>query len=156
LLTRHDPGLAPAIRGRRDRWIGEVWPRGRLDGEQQEKPKAWVGATLPRTTRQAGAFSAKEFCGVYESHSGLIALLHRLGFEYHKAEIIPRRLDEAKPKAFIAACEKLLNSLAADAAMVVADAAHPIRARRLLGVAPREVCDPADERAPAHRHSRRG
>ena len=118
------------------------------------QPKAWVGATLPRTTRQAGAFSAKKFCGVYESHAGLIALLHRLGFEYHKPEIIPRRLDEAKPKAFISACEKLLNSLAADAAMVVADAAHPTRARRLLGAAPREVCDPADERAPAHRHSR--
>ena len=110
---------------------------------------------MRRTTRQAGAFSAKEFCGVYESHSGLIALLHRLGFEYHKPETIPRRLNEAKPKAFIAACEKLLNSLAADAAMVVTGAAHPIRARRLLGVAPREVCDPADERAPAHRLSRR-
>jgi hypothetical protein len=87
--------------------FGQEGSTCRLDGEQQEKPKAWIGATLPRTTRQAGAFSAKEFCGVYESHSGLIALLHRLGFEYHTPEIILRRLDEAKPKAFIAACEKL-------------------------------------------------
>ncbi len=50
--------------------------------------KAWVGATLPRSTRHIGAWIAKEFGLVYESRSGLIALLHRLGLEYHKPEVI--------------------------------------------------------------------
>jgi hypothetical protein len=40
--------------------------------------KAWVGAALPRSTRQIGAWIEKEFGLVYESRSGLIALLHRL------------------------------------------------------------------------------
>ncbi|MGO9772773.1 MAG: winged helix-turn-helix domain-containing protein [Roseiarcus sp.] len=72
-----------------------------LSGEQLEKLKAWVGAALLRTTRQVGARIEKEFDVVYEGRSGLIALLHRLGLEYHKSNVIPRKLDEAKQKAFI-------------------------------------------------------
>ena len=58
--------------------------------------KAFVGATLPRSTRQVGAFIEQEFGLVYESRSGLIALLHRLGLEYHKPDIIPRKLNKEK------------------------------------------------------------
>jgi transposase len=32
----------------------------------------------------------------------LIALLHRLGFVYHKPQRVPRKLDEAQQRAFIA------------------------------------------------------
>ena len=39
--------------------------------------KAWVGATLPRSTRHIGAWIAKEFGLVYESRSGLIARVPR-------------------------------------------------------------------------------
>ena len=63
--------------------------------------KAFVGATLPRSTRQVGAFIEQEFGLVYESRSGLIALLHRLGLEYHKPDIIPRKLNKEKQQAFI-------------------------------------------------------
>ena len=48
--------------------------------EQQATLKAWVGETLPRTTREVGAWIEQEFGIVYESRSGLIALLHRLGW----------------------------------------------------------------------------
>lgn len=82
-----------------------------LSGAQQDKLKAWVGVTLPRTTRQVGAYIETEFGVAYESRSGLIALLHRLDLEYHKPEIIPRKLDEAKQSAFIALYENLLSSL---------------------------------------------
>ena len=84
-----------------------------LSGEQQEKLKAWVATALPRTTRQVGAWIENEFGVVYEGRSGLIALLHRLGLEYHKPNVIPRKLDEEKQKAFIEGYEKLLNSLGA-------------------------------------------
>ena len=60
--------------------------------------------------------------------SGLIALLHRLGLDYHKPNVIPRKLDEEKQKAFIASYEKLLNSLADNEAMLFADAVHPTHA----------------------------
>jgi transposase len=56
---------------------------------QEEVLRAFVGATLPRSTRQVGAFIEREFGLVYESRSGLIALLHRLGLEYHKPNVIP-------------------------------------------------------------------
>ena len=45
----------------------------RLSGEQQEKLKAWVGARLPRSTRQIGAGIEAQFGLVYEGRSGLIA-----------------------------------------------------------------------------------
>ncbi len=104
-----------------------------LSGEQRDELKAWVGATLPRTTRQVGAYIAKEFGVAYESRSGLITLLHRLGLEYHKPEVIPRKLDEAKQKAFIASYENLLNSLGPDEAVLFADAVHPTHAAHPVG-----------------------
>ena len=98
---------------------------------------------LPRREGQAGYSSfwqkghdariEKEFGLVYEARSGLIALLHRLGLEYHKPNVIPRKLHEEKQKAFIESCEKLLNSLGDDEAVLFADAVHPTHAARPVG-----------------------
>ena len=52
------------------------------------------------------------------------------GLEYHKPNIIPRKLDEEKQKAFIESYEKLLNSLGDDEAVLIADAVHPTHAAR--------------------------
>jgi transposase len=105
----------------------------KMSAEQAEALKAWVSATLPRSTRQVGAFIAKEFGLVYESRSGLIALLHRLGMEYHKPEVISRKLDEKTQKAFIAGYEKLLNSMGPDEVALFMDAVHPTHAARPVG-----------------------
>ena len=55
----------------------------------------------------------------------MIALLHRLGFDYRKPRKAPRNLDEARRKAFIAGYEKLLNTMGIDEAVVLVDAVHP-------------------------------
>ena len=60
-------------------------------------------------------------------------MLHRLGLEYHKPNVIPRKLDEGKQKAFIEGYEKLLNSLGDDEAVLFADAVHPTHAARPVG-----------------------
>src|SRR5882672_3732741 len=104
-----------------------------MSGEQQEKLKAWVAVALPRSTRQIGAWIEKEFGLVYAGRSGLIALLHRLGLEYHKPHVIPAKVDEDKQKAFIEDYEKLLNSLGDDEAVLFADAVHPTHAARPAG-----------------------
>ena len=104
-----------------------------LSVQQEDDLKAWVGAALPRSTRQIGAWIEKEFGLVYESRSGLIALLHRLGLEYHKPDIIPRKLDKEKQQAFIESYDKLLNSLGDDEAVLFADAVHPTHAARPAG-----------------------
>jgi transposase len=104
-----------------------------LSAAQEDALKAFVSATLPRSTRQVGAFIEREFGLVYESRSGLIALLHRLGLEYHKPTVIARKLDKDKQKAFIERYEKLLNSLGDDEAVLFADAVHPTHAARPAG-----------------------
>ena len=104
-----------------------------LSDERQAELVAWVKSTAPRSTRQIGAWIARE-CGVeYESRSGLVALLHRLGLVYRKPEVVPRHLDEAKQRAFIALYEKRMNSLSADEAVVFVDAVHPTHAARAAG-----------------------
>src|SRR5215213_10263842 len=50
----------------------------RLTADQQEKLKAWVAETLPRTTCHVGAWIEAAFGIEYQTRSGLIALLHRL------------------------------------------------------------------------------
>ena len=104
-----------------------------LSKAQEEALVAWISHSLPRSTRQVGAYIESELGVVYESRSGLIALLHRLGLEYKKPETIGRRLDAHKQQGFITAYEKLLNSLGPDEAVVFADAVHPTHATRAVG-----------------------
>ena len=59
--------------------------------------------------------------------------MHRLGLEYHTPDVIPRKLDEEKQKAFIESYDKLLNSLTDNEAVVFADAVHPTHAARPAG-----------------------
>jgi transposase len=69
----------------------------RLSEAQQAKLKAWIAETLPRTTREVGAWIESE-CGItYESRSGLIALLHRLDMEHRKPKAVSSKLDPDKP-----------------------------------------------------------
>jgi len=104
-----------------------------LSVAQEEALKVFVSATLPPSTRHVGAWIEQEFGLVYQSRSGLIALLHRLGLEYHKPNVIARKLDEDKQRDFIESYEKLLNSLSEDEAVLFADAVHPTHAARPAG-----------------------
>jgi transposase len=106
---------------------------GLLSRTQEEMLKAYVAAALPRTTRQVGAYIAREFDVVYESRAGLIKLLHRLELEYHKPEVIGRKLDAEKQRAFIETYNDLLNSLGPDEAALFVDAVHPTHAARPVG-----------------------
>jgi len=112
----------------------------RLTDEQQDRLRTWITATLPRGTREIGAWIERE-CGVeYQGRSGLVALLHRLGIEYRKPTAISRKLDPAKQATFIKKYEDLLNQLPADEAVMFGDAVHPTHAVRPVGCwAPKEV-----------------
>lgn len=111
-----------------------------LTMEQQEKLKLWVGDALPRTTREVGAWITQEFGIVYESRSGLVTLLHRLGLEHRKPQSVSRKLDPARQKAFIDAYNALLNGLPDDEAVMFADAVHPTHGARPVGCwAPKDV-----------------
>jgi transposase len=104
-----------------------------LSEAQQEKLKAWITETLPRSTREIGAWIEREFGIAYQGRSGLIALLHRLGMEHRKPKAVSRKLDPAKQAAFIKAYEDLLNHLDDDEAVLFGDAVHPTHAVRPVG-----------------------
>ena len=105
----------------------------RLSCEQQDKLKAWITETLPRSTRAIGAWIEQE-CGIeYQGRSGLIALLHRLGMEHRKPKTVSRKLDPEKQAAFIKAYEDLLNHMGDDEAVLFGDAVHPTHAVRPVG-----------------------
>ena len=102
----------------------------RLSEAQQGKLKAWIATTLPRTTREVGAWIESE-CGItYESRSGLIALLHRLDMEHRKPKAASSKLDPDKQAAFINGYEHLLNHIGDDEAVLFADAVLPTHAVR--------------------------
>src|ERR1700688_1112033 len=111
-----------------------------LTAEQRDRLTAWITEALPRTSREIGAWIAREYGLEYEGRSGLIALLHRLGMEHRKPTAISRKLDPAKQATFIKAHHALMNRLSADEAVIFADAVHPTHAVRPVGCwAPKEV-----------------
>ena len=112
----------------------------RLSPEQQERLKTWIAKTLPRTTREVGAWIAQECGAGYESRSGLVALLHRRGMEHRKPKAISRKLAPEKQAAFVKKYEDLLNQLSADEAAIFGDAVHPTHAVRPVGCwAPKNI-----------------
>ena len=129
----------------------------RLSDERQNKLKAWITETLPRSTRAIGAWIEKE-CGIeYQGRSGLIALLHRLGMEHRKPKAVSRKLDPEKQAAFIKAYEDLLKHMGADEALLFGDAVHPthaVQAGRLLGAEGHQGGRGADQRSPTPEYSR--
>jgi transposase len=105
----------------------------RLSATQSEQLRIWVVDTLPGTARQVGAYILATFGITYESRSGLIKLLHRLGLEHRKPRTIARKLDPARQAAFIATYGNLLNHLQDDEAVLFADAVHPVHAAQPAG-----------------------
>ena len=112
----------------------------RMPDEQQEKLKAWISETLPRTTREVGAWIKSEFGISYQSRSGLVALLHRLGMEHRKPVSVSSKLDETKQKEFIETYQEMQDKLPEDEVVLFADAVHPTHAARPTGCwAPKET-----------------
>ena len=73
----------------------------------------YVSESLPRSVREMAVFLNQRFGVVYESRSGLIALLHRLGFVYKRPRTIGRGIRVDDQQAFIGEYEKLLGEIAA-------------------------------------------
>ncbi len=112
--------------------FGHEGSSGRLSREQEKALSAWVDAHCPRSIRKIGAFLQRTFRVSY-SRSGLIALLHRLGFLYRKPEAMPRGLNDARQQAFIDGYENLLNTMGLDEAVAFVDAVHPTHQVRPVG-----------------------
>ena len=104
-----------------------------LSAVQQQQLAAWVAATLPRTTREIGAWLEGEFGISYKGRSGLIKLLHRLGMEHRRPQAVSAKLDPDRQQRFIDLYNNLLNSLGDDEAVMFGDAVHPTHCPRPVG-----------------------
>ena len=104
-----------------------------LSVEGQDRLRTWVGDHLPRSTREVGAWIEQQFGRTFESRSGLIKLLHRLGFEHRKPAPVACKMDPGKQRAFIAHYENLLNHLPADETVMFIDAVHPVHGAKPVG-----------------------
>jgi len=104
-----------------------------LSAEQRADLAEWVAETAPRSTPEVSAWIANRFGVIYESRSGLAALLHRLGFDYRRPKAIARKMDVQKQRAFIASYESVLNGLADDEMVMFADAVHPTYGAQPVG-----------------------
>ena len=104
-----------------------------LTPAQEAALKEWVTQTLPRSTREVGAWIEAN-CGVsYASRSGLIELLHRLGFEHRRPQAVSSKMDAARQRRFIAEYEALLNGLLDDEMVMFGDAVHPVHGAQPVG-----------------------
>jgi len=112
--------------------FGHEGSSSHLSHEQEIALSDWIDAHCPRNTRKIGSWLKRTFAVNY-SRSGLIALLHRLGFDYRKPEAMPRGLEDARQQAFIDQYENLLNTMGADEAVVFVDAVHPTHQVRPAG-----------------------
>jgi len=104
-----------------------------LSDEQQAELAAWVTARLPRSTREVGAFIEHRFGVCFASRSGLVLLLHRLGFEHRKPTALSSRMDPDRQRQFVAAYDNLLNHLPGDEMVMFADAVHPVHGAQPVG-----------------------
>lgn len=104
----------------------------RLTLEQHAALQSW---TLDgcRAARGPSVHGWRRTLAFNYSRPGLIALLHRLGFDYRNPHKMPRGLNDVRQQAFIASYEKLLNTMAADEAVVFVDAVHPTHQVRAAG-----------------------
>jgi transposase len=95
-----------------------------LSSAQMDEFRAWAYETLPESTAVVGHFIQQRF-GLEYTRSGLIKLMHRIGFDWKKPESVPIRIDAQAQQRFIDQHEDLRNSLGSDEAIVYADAVHP-------------------------------
>lgn len=111
-----------------------------LTPAQDAELTTWVTQTLPRSTRQVGAWIEASFGIRYASRSGLIELLHRLGFVHRRPQAVSSKMDPAKQRRFIANYEALLNGLLDDEMVMFSDAVHPVHGAQPVGCwAPADV-----------------
>ncbi len=105
----------------------------RLSVEQEAALTAWVTEMLPRSSGSVAQWMADELGIQFNSRSGIIKLLHRLGFEHRKPEAVPTKADTTRQNGFIDQYKARQNSLDMDEATVFVDAVHPTHGPHPVG-----------------------
>ena len=95
-----------------------------LNSSQQEQVKSYVKRTWPQSTLPVVDFIQRSL-GISYTQSGVVALLHRLGFSYKKPKQVPGKSDPDKQKQFIDDLRKLEKELTQFDEIIYMDGVHP-------------------------------
>ncbi len=101
-----------------------VGRQSRLSSEQERALEAELEVYLYATAQEVRAYVQSAF-GVEYTVQGIVALLHRLGFEYKKTSLVSEKCDEEAQRAFVQKLEQTLAGLGDRDALYFNDAAHP-------------------------------
>ncbi|NJL77538.1 MAG: transposase [Saprospiraceae bacterium] len=80
--------------------------RGKLNEEQKEVLKTELNTNLYATSQEIVDFIASKF-GIQYTSTGLVFLLHRLGFSYKKTKLVPCEVNIEAQKDFCRAIKSL-------------------------------------------------
>jgi transposase len=97
---------------------------GKLSSKEEFLVSQYVEEQLITDSKLIRIFIEDSF-GKNYSKSGVIDLLHRLGFSYKQTTLIPSKMDPEQQKAFKTAYEEFANNLKEDEAIVFMDGMHP-------------------------------
>ena len=96
----------------------------KLSAEEEEKLIDHLEANSYVYARDIGLYIENSY-GVPYTLTGVIKLLHRLGFSYKKPKLVPGKLDTAKQEEFKLQYSLLKGNLAVDEAIYFMDSVHP-------------------------------
>ena len=97
---------------------------GKLSSKEEIMVSRYVEDQLITDSKQIRLFIEDSF-GKRYSKSGIIDLLHRLGFRYKQTTLIPSKMDPEKQAAFKKTYEEFEANIKEDEALVFMDGMHP-------------------------------
>lgn len=107
-------------------WLGDNYKNysGKLNDEQIATVEKYVSENIISDSKQLIVFIEKEMSIKY-SESGIIALLHRLGYKYKHTTLVPSGIDPGKQKEFKEKYEDLEKKLETEEVVLFVDGVHP-------------------------------
>lgn len=97
---------------------------GKLSSKEEVLVIKYVEEELITDSKQIRLFIESSFGKIY-SRSGIIDLLHRLGFRYKQTTLIPSKMNPEKQKAFKDTYEEFASNIKEDEAIIFMDGMHP-------------------------------
>ena len=95
-----------------------------LSEEQIVKLKQELDSKLYATANEVCEYVKKEFKVQY-TPEGMVHLLHRLGYSYKKATIVPGKMDPVKQEKFVKKYKRRFKKLSEDEIVYFLDGCHP-------------------------------
>jgi transposase len=95
-----------------------------LNQDQLDQLKSYVKDKSPTSSLEVATFVKQQFSLEYTT-SGIVALLHRLGFVYKKPKLIPGKANAEEQEQFIEELQQIKAELKPEDEIIYMDGVHP-------------------------------